>query len=376
MPLSSRAPKLNAQSTAAKKLKAHSKSFSENLPKAMTAAEKNLKTSKPVNSTRNLNSVPRPCCDIRHLHPAKPLPKPTYASQIATKSTTTSNQHAHHKLGPRKAAEDSLMKSFGKHPNDYSLCASDVATYKSSSSVSRSTFFGNKAAVAAEPQSKPLGKRVLTSTPSSMHPTVFKFPKSAEYSDIESLNTSGFVQDSPMATSLLTTPFSTTSRPTTGTQTSFVNSSAQLEIEERRINSSSVEVAEKPRRLERAIQNLDQLLQQASNGVASFSRQESKLKENMSEMLLEVDELIQSHNSESQCDRRSVSNLNSELLQQRSKPERPTLSLRKTQSASVIQTSTKPHLARTPPLAASRKTFNTRAPLAGMSDILNADLDG
>ncbi|KAJ3259247.1 Regulator of chromosome condensation [Chytriomyces hyalinus] len=380
MALSSNAPKLNAHSTAANKLMAHSKSSSEKLPEAMTLAERTLKTIKPVNSTTkqttSVHSVPRPGCDIRHLHPAKPLPKPTYASQIATKSTTTSNQHAPRKLGPRKAAEDSLMKSFGKHPNDYSLCASDVATYKSSSSVSRSAFFGNKAAVAAEPQSKPPGKRALTSTSSSMHPTVFKFPKGAEYSDTESLNTSGFVQDSPMAASLLTTLFSTTSRPTTGTQTSFVNSSAQLHIQERRSNSSSVEVAEKPRRLERAIQNLDQLLQQASSGAVSFSRQESKLKKNMSEMLLEVDELIQSHNRESQCDMRSIINLNSELLQQKSKPERPTLSLRKTQSASVIQTSTKPHLARTPPLATSRKTFNTRTALAGMSDILNAELDG
>ncbi|KAJ3238815.1 hypothetical protein HDU77_011467 [Chytriomyces hyalinus] len=321
----------------------------------MTLAERTLKTIKPMNSTRKLNtsvpSVPRPGCDIRNLEPAKSLPKPTYAE-------------------PRKAAEDLLTKSFVKRPIDHSLRASDLATYKSSSSASRSTFSGNKAAVAAEPQSKPPGKRALTSTPSSMHPTAFKLPKSAEHSEIESLDTSGFVQDSPMTTLLPTTPFSTTPHPTTGTQPSVVNISTPLHAQERRSEPVSVEVAEKPRKLHRVIQNLDQLLQQASSSAASFSPPESQLKKNMSDMLLELDELIQSHNRESQRDVRplkalskysqSVTNLNSESLQQKKKAERPALSLRKIQSASVIQTSTKPHHARTPPLAASPKTFNTR----------------
>ncbi|KAI8832946.1 hypothetical protein BJ741DRAFT_279980 [Chytriomyces cf. hyalinus JEL632] len=338
MQLHSHALKVTAQSTAASKLKAHSKSSNEKLPQAMTVTERILTTSKPMNSTRKLNtivpSVNRPGCDIRNLQAAKPLPKPTYASQIATKSKTTLNLHPLRKMEPMKAAGDLLMKSFGKRPNDNSLRASGLATCKSTSvSASRSTFYGNNAAVAAEPQ-----------------------------------------------------PFSATPRPTNGTQTSFVNISAQLFAQDRRSKSSSVEVAEKTRRLERAIQNLDQLLQQASSFSASFSRPESKLNKNMSEMLLEVDELIQSHNRESQRDIRplnalstcaqSFSNLNSESLQQNQKAERrPALSLTKTQSASVFQTSTKPH-ARTSPLAASPFNTHTGTALARKSGILNAGLDG
>ncbi|KAJ3381552.1 hypothetical protein HDU80_001811, partial [Chytriomyces hyalinus] len=306
MPLSSNAPKLNAQSTAANKLKAHSKSSNEKSPKAMTLAERTLKTVKPMNSTTKLDnsvrSVPRSGCDIRKLEPAKSLPKPTYASQIDTKPKTTLNFYPLRKREPRKAVEDLLKKSSGKHPNNHSLRASDLSTVKSSSSVSRSTFSANRAAVAAEPQSKPPGKRALTSGLSLMHPTAFKLPKSAERSEIESLNTSGFVQDSPMATSLLTTPFSTTPHSTTGTQPSVVKVSAQLHPQERRSEPVLVEVAEKQLRLERAIQNLDQLLQQASSCAASFSRPESKLKKNISDILLEVDELIQSHDRESQRD--------------------------------------------------------------------------
>ncbi|KAI8829260.1 regulator of chromosome condensation 1/beta-lactamase-inhibitor protein II [Chytriomyces cf. hyalinus JEL632] len=61
------------------------------------------------------------------------------------------------KVANSNTAEDSLMKSFGKRPNDYSLRESDLASCKTTS-VSQSTFSANKAAVAAEPQSKPPGK--------------------------------------------------------------------------------------------------------------------------------------------------------------------------------------------------------------------------